>query len=221
MQLQRIMGLLLASVSVVSLGVAGCTQQRDFDTDAQIESPTVQSQAQATDSTVQPQEQQRQADVPYVPTPNEVVEQMLQLANVSGDDVLYDLGSGDGRIVITAAQKHGTRGTGIDINPDLVKQSQENAQQAGVADRTTFVQQDLFQTNLSEATVVTLYLLPDINLKLRPKLFQELKPGTRIVSHDFNMGEWQPERVVQVQGPDRQHTLYYWVVPQQVPDNLQ
>lgn len=221
MQLRRIMGLLLASVSVVSLGVAGCTQQRNFDTDAQIESPTVQSQAQATDSTVQPQEQQRQADVPYVPTPNEVVEQMLQLANVSGDDVLYDLGSGDGRIVITAAQKYGTRGTGIDINPDLVKQSQENAQKAGVADRTTFVQQDLFQTNLSEATVVTLYLLPDINLKLRPKLFQELKPGTRIVSHDFNMGEWQPERVVQVQGPDRQHTLYYWVVPQQVPDNLQ
>ena len=114
------------------------------------------------------------------------------------DDVIYDLGSGDGRIVITAAQKFGTRGVGVDINPERVQEANANAQKAGVTDLVEFRQQDLFTTDLSEATVVTLYLLPDINLKLRPQLLQQLKPGTRIVSHDFNMGEWKPERVVQV-----------------------
>ncbi len=218
MQLQRIIGLLVASISVVSLGIAGCTQQREFDVEAQEPSSTVQTPL-APAPTVQTE--QSQPSVPYVPTPNEVVEQMLQLANVSGDDVLYDLGSGDGRIPITATQKFGTRATGVEINPELVEQSRENAQKAGVADRVRFLQQDLFQTDLSEATVVTLYLLPDVNLKLRPKLFQELKPGTRIVSHDFDMGEWKPERVVQVQGPSRQHTLYYWLVPENIPANLQ
>ena len=217
MQLQRIIGLLVASVSIVSLGVVGCTQQREFDAEAQERTSTVQTPAPT--STVQTE--QSQPSVPYVPTPNEVVEQMLQLANVSGDDVLYDLGSGDGRIPITAAQKFATRATGVEINPELVEQSRGNAQNAGVAERVRFLQQDLFQTDLSEATVVTLYLLPDVNLKLRPKLFQELKPGTRIVSHYFDMGEWKPERVVQVQGPSRQHTFYYWVVPENVPVNLQ
>jgi len=218
MQLQRVIGLLVASVSVISLGIAGCTQQREFDAEAQEPTSTVQTSPAPT-STVQTE--QSQPSVPYVLTPNEVVEQMLQLANVSGDDVLYDLGSGDGRIPITAAQKFGTRATGVEINPELVEQSRENAQKAGVAERVRFLQQDLFQTDLSEATVVTLYLLPDVNLKLRSKLFQELKPGTRIVSHDFDMGEWKPERVVQVQGPSRQHTLYSWVVPENIPANLQ
>lgn len=219
MHLQRMMGLLITSVSVSSLLFAGCTQERNFDqvqTTPQTQQPTLQTQQPA--SPVQPQE--READVPYVPTPNEVVARMLEIANVTGDDVLYDLGSGDGRIVITAAQKYGTRGTGIDINPELVQRSQANAQAAGVADRVEFVQQDLFQTDLSDATVVTLYLLPDVNLRLRPKLLRELKPGTRIVSHSFDMGEWKPERVEQVQGPNRQHTIYYWVVPEQVPENL-
>ena len=215
MQLKRIMGLLIASMSVGSVVLAGCAQQRNFD-EVQTSQTTPQTQQPAP--TVQAQ--QRQADVPYVPTPNEVVDRMLQLANVTGDDTLYDLGSGDGRIVITAAQRYGTRGTGIDINPELVQQSQANAQSANVADRVEFVQQDLFQTDLSNATVVTLYLLPDINLKLRPKLLRELKPGTRIVSHDFDMGEWKPEQVVQVQGPNRQHTIYYWVVPENIPQNL-
>jgi ribosomal protein L11 methylase PrmA len=155
-----------------------------------------------------------------VPTPNEVVMGMLNLAKVSKDDVLYDLGSGDGRIVITAAQKFGTRGTGVEINPQLVQQSRENARKAGVSDRVRFVQQDLFKTDLSKATVVTLYLLPEINLKLRPKLLRELKPGTRIVSHAFNMGDWKPDKVVLVKAPDRQRILYYWVVPEKGPDNL-
>ena len=215
MQLKRIMGLLIASMSVGSVVLAGCAQQRNFD---EVQTSQTTPQTQQSAPTVQAQE--READVPYVPTPNEVVDRMLQLANVTGDDTLYDLGSGDGRIVITAAQRYGTRGTGIDINPELVQQSQANAQSANVADRVDFVQQDLFQTDLSNATVVTLYLLPNINLKLRPKLLRELKPGTRIVSHDFNMGEWEPEQVVQVQGPDRQHTIYYWVVPENVPQNL-
>lgn len=227
MKLQRMMGLLVASVSVVSLGVAGCTQQRQFEVEAQEPARNVQTQ-EKTAPTVQPQEttapdvqsEQRQPDVPYVPTPNEVVAQMLALAKVTGDDVIYDLGSGDGRIVITAAQKFGTRGVGVDINPERIKEANENAQKAGVTDRVKFLQQDLFQTDISEASVVTLYLLPDINVKLRPELFRQLKPGTRIVSHDFDMGEWKPERVVQVQGPVRQHTVYYWVVPENVPDNL-
>ncbi len=145
---------------------------------------------------------------------------MLQLANVQKSDVLYDLGSGDGRIVVTAAQKYGTRGVGIDINPERISEANANARAAKVTDRVQFRQQDLFKTDLSEATVVT-YLLPDINVKLRPQLFKQLKPGTRIVSHDFDMAEWKPERVVQVQGPTRQHTLYYWVVPKTVPANLQ
>ncbi|NJM73237.1 MAG: class I SAM-dependent methyltransferase [Scytonema sp. RU_4_4] len=214
MQLQRILGLLMVSVSVVSLGVAGCTQQRNFEAEAT--TTTFPSPAPTM------QRQERQADVPYVPTPQEVVNQMLQLAKVSSNDVVYDLGSGDGRIPITAVQKYSaSRATGVEINPQLVQQAQANAQKAGVTDRVKFVQQDLFQTDLSDATVVTLYLLPDVNLKLRPKLLQELKPGTRIVSHDFDMGEWKPERVVQVQVQNRQHTLYYWVVPENPPANLQ
>ncbi|MBW4488846.1 MAG: class I SAM-dependent methyltransferase [Trichocoleus desertorum ATA4-8-CV12] len=211
MQLQRIF-LLFASVGVVSLGTAACTQQRNFEADAQ-------SSTQTNTTTVAPtaQPQGRQADVPFVPTPPEVVTGMLELAKVGPNDVLYDLGSGDGRIVIAAAKEFGTRGTGIDINPELVQQSRENAQQAGVGDRTRFLQQDLFETDLSDATVVTLYLLPDVNLKLRPKLLRELKPGTRIVSHAFDMGDWKPERVEQIQG----RTIYYWVVPEQIPANLQ
>jgi protein-L-isoaspartate O-methyltransferase len=212
MQLQRLTSLLITSVSVGSLLLAACTRQRNFD-DVQTTSQTQQPASSL-------QAQQRRADVPYVPTPDNVVARMLELANVTSDDVLYDLGSGDGRIVITAAQKHGARGTGIDINPDLIRRSRANAQAAGVADRVEFVQQNLFQTDLSEATVVTLYLLPDVNLKLRPKLLRELKPGTRIVSHSFDMGEWKPDRVEQVQNSFRQHTIYYWVVPEKIPENL-
>jgi SAM-dependent methyltransferase len=155
-------------------------------------------------------------DVPYVPTPNEVVEEMLKVANVGKNDVIYDLGCGDGRIVITAAQKYGARGVGVDINSDRIKESNENAQKAGVTDRVKFFQQDLFETDLREATVVTLYLLPDVNRRLRPKLFRELKPGTRVVSHAFDMGEWNPDKVLKVvTDKDRERTIYYWVISQE------
>ncbi|HSF48888.1 MAG TPA: class I SAM-dependent methyltransferase [Burkholderiales bacterium] len=149
-------------------------------------------------------------DVPYVPTPEPVVEKMLELAEVGPNDLLYDLGSGDGRIVIAAAKKHGARGIGVDIDPERVREARENAKAAGVTDRVQFREGDLFKMDLSGATVVTLYLLPDVNMKLRPKLLKELKPGTRIVSHSFDMGDWAPEQKVQVEG----RTIYYWTIPE-------
>jgi SAM-dependent methyltransferase len=158
--------------------------------------------------------QERKPDVIYVPTPEAVVEEMLRLANVGKDDVVYDLGCGDGRIVITAAKKYGARGVGIDIDPERIKESNENARKAGVTDRVKFLQQDLFETDFREATVVTLYLLPALNLKLRPKLLSELKPGTRIVSHAFDMGDWKPDKVAPGTGDEPDRTVYFWVVPE-------
>lgn len=157
-------------------------------------------------------------DVPYLPTPDAVVTEMLTVADVGGSDILYDLGSGDGRIVITAARKFGTRGTGVELSAKLVRESNENARKAGVSDRVRFLRQDLFKTDLREATVVTLYLFSEVNIRLRPKLFDELKPGSRVVSHDFNMGEWTPDRTIQVPGP---HVVYYWLIPAQVAGNWQ
>ena len=148
-------------------------------------------------------------DVIFVPTPHDVVEQMLKMANVKKGDVLYDLGSGDGRIPITAAKKHGIRAVGIDIDPERIEEANANARKAGVEKLVTFKQEDLFKTNFSDATVVTLYLLPDLNVKLRPRLWAELKPGTRIVSHQFDMGTWKPEKKVEMNG----RTLYFWTVP--------
>jgi SAM-dependent methyltransferase len=152
-------------------------------------------------------------DVPYVPTHEKVVDEMLKLAQVKKEDVVYDLGCGDGRIVVTAAKQYGARGVGVDIDPQRIKESNANAQKAGVTDKVKFVQSDLFKMDLKDATVVTLYLLPEINVKLRPKLFRELKPGTRIVSHDFDMGEWKPEKTVRVRA-DREHTIYFWTIPE-------
>ncbi|KAM3104723.1 class I SAM-dependent methyltransferase [Phormidesmis sp. 146-33] len=153
-------------------------------------------------------------DVPYVPTPESVVMEMLKIGNVTANDVVYDLGSGDGRLVITAVQKFGAkRGVGVEINPGLVNKSNENAKQAGVSDRVQFLQQDLFKTNFQEASVVTLYLLPKINLELRPKLLSELKPGTRVVSHAFGMGDWRPDRTILVQDGGRPRTIFLWVIP--------
>ena len=148
-------------------------------------------------------------DVPYVPTPEPVVNAMLKLAQVRRGDVLYDLGSGDGRIVIAAAKRYGVRGTGVDIDPQRIREANDNARKAGVAGRVRFLNQDLFAIDFSEATVVTLYLLPRINLQLRPKLLAELRPGTRIVSHGFDMGDWQPERTAEVGSS----TIYLWIVP--------
>lgn len=216
MQLQRMLKIFVAGASVISVGIAGCSAQD------RVESQTQEPSAVQTvqDTAPETQTEQPEPDVPYVPTPQEVVDEMLKLAQVKKGDVLYDLGSGDGRIPITAAQKYGIRATGIDINPERIAEAKANAKKAGVTNLVEFRQQDLFKTDFSKASVVTLYLLPDINVKLRPQLFKQLKPGTRIVSHDFDMGEWKPEKVVQVQGPNREHTLYYWVVPKQVPANL-
>jgi len=148
-------------------------------------------------------------DVPYVPTPNPVVDEMLKVAEVGPKDIVYDLGSGDGRIVIAAARKHGARGVGIDIDPERIREARENARKAGVQDRVEFRQGDLFKADIGQATVVTLYLLTGVNHKLRPKLLAELKPGTRVVSHSFDMGDWEPRAVRKVNGS----TVYYWVVP--------
>lgn len=152
----------------------------------------------------------RGPDVIFVPTPNDVVDTMLKMAGVSKKDTVYDLGCGDGRIVITAAQKYGAHGVGIDIDPARVAEATGNVNKAGVADRVRIVQGDLFEADISAATVVTLYLLTDLNLKLRPKLLRDLKPGTRIVSHAFNMGDWKPERTSDVSGS----TVYLWRIPQ-------
>jgi len=151
----------------------------------------------------------RTPDVPYVPTPPEVVEAMLKAANVKAGDVVYDLGSGDGRIVITAAKKYGSTGTGVDINPYLVEVARQNAKKEGVADKVKFEVGDIFEFDFSKATVVTLYLMPDINLKLRPILWGKLQPGTRIVSHAFSMGDWKPERTIDVNGSN----VYLWTIP--------
>lgn len=149
-------------------------------------------------------------DVVYVPTPTAVVDAMLKAAKVGPQDVLYDLGSGDGRIVIAAARDYGIqRGVGIDIDPKRIEEANQNARQAGVADRVRFLNQDLFEADFSEATVVTLYLLPELNLKLRPKLWETLRPGTRVVSHDFDMGDWEPEQKLKVDGK----RVYLWTIP--------
>ena len=152
---------------------------------------------------------QQLPDVIYVPTPQDVVARMLELGAVGPGDVLYDLGSGDGRIPIAAAKKFGIRAVGIDVDPERIREANENARKAGVAKLVRFRQEDLFEADFREATVVTLYLLPDLNLKLRPRLLSELKPGTRIVSHQFDMGDWKPARKIEMRG----RTLYLWTVP--------
>jgi tRNA G37 N-methylase Trm5 len=154
---------------------------------------------------------------PYVPTPQDVVERMLTLAEVGPNDVVYDLGCGDGRIVITAAQKFGATGVGVDIDPDRIKESEANAKAAGVEGKVTFKQQDAMTVDVSPATVVTLYLLSSSNLKLRPILTKQLRPGARIVSHAFTMGDWQPiktDTFTDSQGSRR--TLYLWKTDGQV-----
>ena len=156
-----------------------------------------------------PQTPLRSPDVIFVPTPQEVVDAMLEVAKVTKNDVVYDLGSGDGRIPVTAAKKYGARGIGIDIDPQRIKEANANAETAGVTDKVKFLNADLFTTDIAEATVVTLYLLPSLNVKLMPKLKAELKPGTRIVSHAFDMGDWKPEQTLNVNG----RTVYYWTIP--------
>lgn len=155
----------------------------------------------------------RSPDVIFVPTPHEVVQAMLKMGEVKKGDVLYDLGSGDGRIPIAAAKQFGVRGVGIDINPDRIREANANAQTNGVTQLVSFRNEDLFEADFKEATVVTLYLLDSLNEKLRPKLLRDLKPGTRIVSHAFRMGDWAPEQQMEVNG----NHIYRWTVPARSP----
>ena len=152
-------------------------------------------------------------EISFVPTPIEVVDKMLELAEVKKGDVLYDLGSGDGRIPIAAAKEYGIRAVGIEIDPKLVTEAEENARQAGVAHLVRFRNEDMFHIDISEATVVTLYLSEKLNVLLRPKLLSELRPGSRILSHDFRMGEWKPEQTVRVPWGKMYRTVYLWTVP--------
>jgi SAM-dependent methyltransferase len=168
-------------------------------------------------SVVFPQTIHAAGDVPYVPTPDAVVEKMLDMADVKSSDYVIDLGSGDGRIVISAAQR-GAAGHGIDIDPERVKEARKNAREAGVDNRVVFKRGDIFKTEFSEASVVTMYLLPSVNRKLRPMLLAQLEPGTRIVSHDFAIQGWKADSHVTMKGKplSKPHEVYYWVVPAQV-----
>jgi SAM-dependent methyltransferase len=157
--------------------------------------------------------QEKPLDVPYVPSKPEVVAKMLEMAKVTKNDILYDLGCGDGRIVITAARLYGTRGVGIDIDPDRIKESLENAKAAEVTNLVTFREQDLFEADFHEATVVSLYLLTSVNLRLRPRLLAQLRPGTRLVSHNYAMDTWKPDDSAVVMVNEQSHTVYFWVVP--------
>ncbi|MCU0245420.1 MAG: class I SAM-dependent methyltransferase [Bryobacter sp.] len=148
-------------------------------------------------------------DVPYVPTPPEVVTGMLKLAGVKKTDFVIDLGCGDGRIVVAAAKEFGAKAMGYDLDPQRIKEANENAKSAGVTERVKFVEMDIFKAEIKDASVVTMYLLPSVNEKLKPRLLAELKPGTRVVSHSFNMPDWKPEQEIQVNG----RTLYLWKIP--------
>jgi hypothetical protein len=203
-----LLSILLLSGTLLTLGCAqeqgNTTSEEDTDS-AQVDvaAPSITAGSTGVE----------ESDVPFVESPQPVVDKMLELANVSEDDVLYDLGSGDGRIPITAAREYGARGVGIEIKSRLVEKARANAEDAGVSDRVEFRQGDLFEADLSDATVVTLYLLPSVNLELRPKLFRELEPGTRVVSHDFDMNEWEPDTTWESDG----ETVYLWTIPEEVP----
>jgi len=169
-----------------------------------------------------PQDFLKDLDTPYVPTPQVVVDRMLDLAKLKAGETVIDLGSGDGRIMIEAATRYGARGFGVEIDPRLVKLSNDRAAKAGVADRVKFLQQDLFKTDFHQANVLTLYLLPDVNLVLRPKILAELRPGARIVSHDYGMGDWRPDAEETVPAPDKkvgarkESRVLLWTVPAKV-----
>ena len=188
----------------LTLASLGCADQVQSQTTAQSSTESV------ADSGVD--EGPVRTDVPYVPTSRETVTEMLRLAKVDEDDLVYDLGSGDGRIVITAARDYGARGVGIDIDPQRIREANENAEHEKVTDRVRFIRGDLFEADFSDATAVTLYLLPSVNLRLRPKLLEELKPGTPVVSHDFDMREWEADEHVQVGADD----VYLWIIPAKV-----
>lgn len=212
---RRVRTVLLVCATALGL-LAGCTGETQTeraaspDSAAEIESPSIVS-ADTTSSA-----DTIGADVPYVPTPQPVVDRMLEMAEVDENDVVYDLGSGDGRIVIRAAETYGSRGVGIEIDPERVQDARENAEEAGVSDLVEFRQGDLFEADISEATVVTLYLLPTVNLELRPLLFEQLRPGTPVVSHGFDMDAWEPDETDTVDA----NRIYRWTIPEEIPPHL-
>ena len=192
-------------LTIPVLLAAGCGTQDSGDVTTTVAAPPAAGETERD-----PDEPAREPDIFYVPTPPDVVDAMLEVAGVGPDDVVYDLGSGDGRIVIAAARDYGARGVGIDIDPQRIAEARENAEQAGVSNRVTFMEGDMFEADLSEATVVALYLLTELNLRLRPKLLSELEPGDRVVSHAFGMGDWEPEQLLDIDG----RKVYYWRVPE-------
>lgn len=211
--------IVIACLLLVLAGFRGAEAQSDdrSPTDGELPDSTATDTVPAAPSPVEADgTDEVDRDVPYVPTRMEVVEEMLELADVSEEDVVFDLGSGDGRIVIRAAEVYGARGVGVELDPELVERARENAREAGVADRVEFRRSDLFEADLSGASVVMLYLLRSVNRKLRPKLLRELEPGTRVVSHDFDMGEWEPTDVEDLEA-DR---LYLWRIPEEIPSHL-
>jgi SAM-dependent methyltransferase len=169
--------------------------------------------AQATEQLTPRAGPKKEPDIHYVPTPQELVDVMLGMAKVGKDDIVYDLGSGDGRLVITAAKKYGASGIGIEIDPKRIHEAEENAKAAGVGDRVRFLEQDLFKSDFHDATVVTLYLLNELNMRLRPQIFAQLKPGARVVSHAFMMGDWEPDAQKTIEIGGQNYDAYYWVVP--------
>lgn len=201
-----LMGLLL-------FGLAGCAQEQG-NTASNSDSDTSSVNLSAPSSDIGAGVDTIDSDVPFVESPQPIVDKMLEIANVTENDVVYDLGSGDGRIPITAAREYGARGVGIEIKPHLVEKARKNAENAGVSDRVEFRRGDLFEADISDATVVTIYLLPTVNMRLRPKLFRELDPGTRIVSHDFDMNEWEPDTTWESGG----ETVYRWTIPEELPE---
>lgn len=202
--------IVLIGFLVGAVTVSGCLQERD--------STTTTSELDTTETAIDaPSQSDVDPDVPFVETPRPIVSKMLEMAQVTEDDIVYDLGSGDGRIVITAAAEYGARGVGIEIKPERVEKARRNAEESGVSDLVEFRQGDLFEADIGDATVVTLYLLPSVNLELRPKLFRELDPGTRVVSHDFDMSEWEPDTTWESGG----ETVYRWTIPEETPSFVQ
>ena len=232
MSAKSLLKLFVVTMSASSLLFAGCSQQKtsELNTNPATTNPnTVEVQQSTPESFPKPGDPDYLDGAYYETTPQVIVDKMLKIAKVGKDDILYDLGSGDGRIPITAAKKFGTRGIGIDINPKLVKTANENAKKSGVSDKVKFLQEDIFKTDFRDATVVTLYLDDGVNIKLRPKLFEQLKPGTRVVSFQHHMGDWvdyehieeadcKPEDNCSLE--DRHSVIYMWKIPENVPENL-
>ncbi|MEF8815542.1 MAG: class I SAM-dependent methyltransferase [Salinibacter sp.] len=207
--------LLAFSLMGGGLLLSGCAQEQEPSSSSEPDTAATPTSTSASSPSII--DSTAEADVPFVVSPEKTVEGMLELAGVTESDTVYDLGSGDGRIPIAAAKQHGARGVGIEIKPDLVQRARKRAKLAGVQDLVEFRRQDLFEADFSDATVVTMYLFPEVNLRLRPMLFEQLDPGTRVVSHSFDMDGWQPDSTVNVAGD----VLYLWTIPEEIPDHLQ